>query len=119
MDTEMLPGWLIDADELSQLHPPPYPSDASIVRVRGVTGDPMVVEGLDKEPDAAIVVRSLPWSRAVRPRVVLASAGLLLMMLSAASALAAAAWHAPSTAAMAGASGFMGTAALLAGATRH
>jgi hypothetical protein len=121
MDTEMLRGWLIQPDELSQLHPPPPrpdPVDGSIVHVRGVTGDPVAVTGLDRDPDPVVVERALPWRRTVRPRVVLAWAGALMLALTGPSGFAAAAWQAPSTAALAGASGLFGLICLLT-ATRR
>jgi hypothetical protein len=121
MDTEMLHGWAIEPDELSQLHPPPPrpdPADGSIVRVRGVTGDPVAVTGLDREPEAVVVERTRSWRASIRPRVVMAWAGAMLMALAGASGFAAAAWHAPSAAAMAGASGLFGLVSLL-GATRR
>ena len=120
MDTEILHGWLIEPDELSLLHPPPPgpdPADGSIVHVRGATGDVAVV-GLDREAEPLVLDRTVSWRASVRPRVLLAWAGGLLLALTGPSGCAAAAWQEPSTAAMAGASGLFGLVCLLA-ATRR
>lgn len=99
--------------------PPRDPEDGSTVHVRGVTGAAVAVTGLDEEPQPVIVTRTLPWRRAVRPRLLLTWTGMLLLTLAGALGFAAAAWHSPSIGATAGASGLVGSITLLSGASRY
>jgi hypothetical protein len=85
----------------------------SSASIRGVTGRPVIVQDLDREPEPIVPLRTLTWGRALRHRVILGWLGAALLVIAGLSILAAATWEAPTVAGMGGALGLFGALATI------
>lgn len=92
--------------------------DESTATIHGVTGAPVVVAGLDREPTLVVPIKTLRWGQALRHRLLLAWTGLALLALASVSVFAAVAWQAPSAAGMAGGFGLIGSLTMISRSVR-
>lgn len=93
-------------------------TDESVATIHGVTGAPVVVAGLDREPTLVVPSKTLSWGKALRHRLLLAWTSLALLTLASAAVLAAVIWGAPSAAGMAAGFGLAGSLSIVARSVR-